>query len=296
MYKPFYRCLSIWFVILGVAIAGFYWAMMPIGISAAEPILFESSISHMTLNKQTLSTVSASSKTASATPSSIPSPQNQAMQESYESENLDQQVRNDVLLLRNRSLGQEKSRLNRRPVGKTKLAALTFDDGPSPFTPQILKILKQYRIRATFFIVGEQARHYPEIIRQMHEEGHEIGNHTWSHSNLARLSTVQIQHEIESTNQLLESLTGESPHLLRPPYSSVNTSNVDPTDWNLKQTDPVSSRVLSGLRKNSVILLHDGGGPRDQTVASLSVIIEELQKQDYEFVTVPEYLALQPSI
>jgi peptidoglycan/xylan/chitin deacetylase (PgdA/CDA1 family) len=311
LYKPFYHCLSIWFVILGITIFGFYLAVMPIGISSAEPIFLEASTSHKTPNKQLLSDIPTPSNTVPSISSSVPSQQNQVMPGSYEREHIDQQVHNDVLLLRNLSLRQEKSTLKRRSVGKTKLVALTFDDGPSPYTPQILKILKQYQIRATFFVLGEQAQHNPDIIRQIHEEGHVIGNHTWTHSNLTRLSATQIQHEIESTNQLLESLIGESPHLIRPPYGSVNSSvqkmihkmgmssvmwNVDPTDWNLKQTDSVSARVFSGLRQNNVILLHDGGGPRDQTVASLPLIIEKLQKQDYEFVTVPEYLALQSSI
>lgn len=222
---------------------------------------------------------------------------------SYESV---QDIQNDKLYLRITGLKQKSKEMDTTLI-PTKYAALTFDDGPSIYTPQILQILKEYKIRATFFVLGTKANEHPDVIRQIFKEGHVIGNHTWDHPDLTRLSASNQKQEIESTNQLLTSLTGQQPHLLRPPYGSINSNvrtmiqdeemasvlwNVDPADWNLKLTTPVYERVLSGLKDKNLILLHDGGGVRQKTVDSLPVIIEQLQKQGYEFVTVPEYLAL----
>lgn len=194
---------------------------------------------------------------------------------------------------------------------QSKYAAISFDDGPSPYTPQILSILKKYGIRATFFVLGSNAKANPDLIRQIQTDGHVIGNHSWNHPELIRLSYEELQQELNSTNDLLEELTGQRPSLFRPPYGSTNPAvrsaiqasgmisvlwNVDPTDWALKQSTPVYARVQSGLLEKSLILLHDGGGPREKTVESLPIIIENLQAEGYEFITVPEYLNLERNL
>ncbi|WP_018130138.1 polysaccharide deacetylase family protein [Effusibacillus pohliae] len=193
------------------------------------------------------------------------------------------------------------------PLPPGRYVALTFDDGPSPYTLQILAILKRYQIRATFFVLGSQAAAHPDWIRQIHEQGHVIGNHSWNHSDLTKLSKEQLLQQVNATNQLLESLTGERPCLFRPPYGKTDPEvrsaienagmtavlwNVDPADWDLKKTAPVHARVQSGLQEHSLVLLHDGGGPRQRTVDSLPVLIEHLLQQGYRFVTVPDYLHL----
>lgn len=290
---------------------------MPIDVSAAEPITliqsFDDHDSEISFSSTTVHPFARTTEPPAIPTNTLTKPPHASAQPTtgQDMKNTDQQVRNDVLQLRNLALQHSAQRMESRPLKQTKVAALTFDDGPSPYTPQILKILNEYHIRATFFVLGENAKKYPDLIRQIHADGHIIGNHTWNHSNLTRLSSAQIKEELQSTNQLIESLTGAAPHLFRPPYGSVSDSvrqtvqhagmtsflwNVDPADWNLKLTKPITARVSSELRDHSVILLHDGGGPRDQTVASLPVIIEQLQKQGYEFVTVPEYLVLYQSL
>lgn len=217
----------------------------------------------------------------------------------------------DIALTKKDLLAYKKEKRKKQPSDNKKPAryvSLTFDDGPSPFTPKILEILNAYNIRATFFVLGEQAKNNPEMIKIMHDAGHLIANHTWNHPDLTKLSTEDVKREINDSNSVIEELTGHRPRLFRPPYGKTNADvrssiestgmtsvlwNVDPADWNLKNSRPVHARVEEGLLEKSMILLHDGGGPRDKTVDSLPAIIEHLQAQGYEFVTATEYLDLQ---
>lgn len=189
-----------------------------------------------------------------------------------------------------------------------KYVSLTFDDGPSPYTFYILDILKRYHVPATFFVVGSEAKKFPNLVHRIHSERHVIGNHTWSHPDISTLSENQLRSEIHSTNVQIQKLIGNSPDLFRAPYGAIDhdtevlikklgmTSvlwNVDSQDWCEDSPLAVQQHVITGLQKNSLIVMHDGDqygcGPRDQTVASLNRIIQYLQKNDYHFLTVPEF-------
>ncbi|MGX6601643.1 polysaccharide deacetylase family protein [Micromonosporaceae bacterium Da 78-11] len=176
---------------------------------------------------------------------------------------------------------------------------LTFDDGPLPeYTGQVLDILRRYRIPATFFCVGMNATAHPEMLQRMQDEGHTIGNHTWSHPFLPELSHRQLLEQLDRTNEAITKATGVTPRLFRPPYGSrtpevldwlgaVDTTmvlwDVEPDDWSMPGTSVITRRVVDRTRNGSVILLHDGGGNRSQMVEALPRIIEELE-QSYRFV------------
>ncbi|MED4266436.1 polysaccharide deacetylase family protein [Priestia megaterium] len=189
-----------------------------------------------------------------------------------------------------------------------KYVALTFDDGPSAYTAAILKILKRYNVRATFFVAGAEAEKFPKLIRRIHRAKHVIGNHTWSHPDITTLSKRELWKEINSTNAQIEKIIGYSPKLFRPPYSSINdpaltaikelgmTSvlwNVDSQDW--REEDPLAiyKHTIKNLQEKNLIVMHDGdrygSGARDQIVTSLPKLIKYLIKNDYQFVTVPEF-------
>lgn len=189
-----------------------------------------------------------------------------------------------------------------------KYVSLTFDDGPSPYTFYILDILKRNHVTATFFIVGSEAKKFPNLVHRIQSEGHVIGNHTWSHPDITTISENQLRSEIETTNTILKNLTGKSPDLFRPPFSSINCQNevflkslgmttvlwnVDSRDWCEDSSAAVQQHVISGLEEHSLIVMHDGdqygSGPRDQTVSSLNKIIKYLMNNGYQFVTVPEF-------
>ncbi|HEX4086722.1 MAG TPA: polysaccharide deacetylase family protein [Chthoniobacteraceae bacterium] len=178
--------------------------------------------------------------------------------------------------------------------------ALTFDDGPDPkWTPMVLDILKKYNIKATFFLVGSQAEQYPNLVRRIVAEGHLIGNHTYTHANLAAIPGKQVELELNATQRLIESITGRSVTLFRPPYNADSSpshadeleplekvhdmgyeiimENIDPEDWARPGTDVIVDRVKELRRDGSLILLHDAGGNREQTVAALPQIIDWLQ-------------------
>lgn len=188
------------------------------------------------------------------------------------------------------------------------LCALTFDDGPSRNTPQLLEMLKAYNIPATFFLLGSQIQYFPELVRQMQAEGHEIGNHSWTHPNLKALSADAQAHEIEHTDELLRSL-GVTPLYMRPPYGSFDERTVRIADkmgisvvlWSLDSKDwkhlpPDYARLIStrgtiyepgALR--GIFLFHD---THKTTVDDLPRIVANLRAGGCKkFVTVSEYLA-----
>ena len=190
-----------------------------------------------------------------------------------------------------------------------KIIALTFDDGPHrKYTAQILDLLAKYHAKGTFFIVGENAAKNPELVLRMYEEGHELANHTYSHP--LKATVPKIVKEIKQTNELIFSLTGYSPILFRPVegqytddlinavvkdgYKVVMWSwHQDTKDWANPGVKKIVNTVLKGTKEGNVILFHDGGGNRKQTVKALEEIIPELQKQGYKFVTVSELLTEQ---
>lgn len=204
-----------------------------------------------------------------------------------------------------------------------KKLVLTFDDGPDPtYTPQILDILKQEGVPATFFIVGSQGETNPALVQRIWNEGHELGNHTFSHPNLGQTGDTRTLLEISSTQRLIETLTGHTTTLFRPPYAidveprtaqdlkpiilasrynflSVG-EQIDPQDWNEHAQgangETGAARIVQSAwddrGKGSVILLHDGGGDRSATVQALPILIRRLKAAGYQFTTISELRGL----
>lgn len=181
-----------------------------------------------------------------------------------------------------------------------KKIALTFDDGPHPqFTEQLLDGLKERDVQVTFFVTGEHAQLHPDIIERMSEEGHIIGNHTYSHIQLTSGNRDSFKEELIKTNQILTNITGEEILYVRPPYGTWDKSfetelnmipvlwNVDPLDWCSNDASSVISRVLKKVDENDIILMHDY---YETSVTAALQIVDELQKRGYTFVTVEEIL------
>ncbi|WP_223066215.1 polysaccharide deacetylase family protein [Paenibacillus caui] len=192
---------------------------------------------------------------------------------------------------------------------RTKEVALTFDDVPDPrFTQQILRVLKSKQVHATFFIVGNRARKHPDLVKAIKKNGHAIGNHSYSHPLLKKMSLADFQQQILKTERIVFRLTGIRPKLIRPPYGEINEEqvkwakqngykivnwNVDSLDWKGIGKEEVKHNVLSQTGPGSIILQHAGGGigtDLSGTIAALPDIIDELKSRGYQFVTVPELL------
>ncbi len=178
--------------------------------------------------------------------------------------------------------------------------AITFDDGPHPkYTEQLLDGLKERGVHATFFVTGEHASLHPDIIRRMQEEGHLIGNHTYSHIQLRSSNQEQFREELIRTNQVIKEITGEDTLYVRPPYGSWDKSfeqelnmipvlwTIDPLDWCSSDASCVVSRVTVKAKENDIILLHDY---YDTSVEAALEIVDELMEEGYTFVTVEEIL------
>ncbi|WP_410784723.1 polysaccharide deacetylase family protein [Kribbella sp. C-35] len=182
---------------------------------------------------------------------------------------------------------------------RVKWVYLTFDDGPSPrYTAQILKILQTYHVPATFFEVGQNVKRYPATTRRVDQLGHSVQNHSWSHPNLTRVNWATFKYQVRTTDRYLRAQTGYTPRCLRPPYGATNKAvaqravmlgkrlglwSVDPRDWSRPGASTIARRVLTKVRSGSVILLHDGGGNRSQTVAALPTILRTLKARGYVF-------------
>jgi peptidoglycan/xylan/chitin deacetylase (PgdA/CDA1 family) len=184
--------------------------------------------------------------------------------------------------------------------------ALTFDDGPSPYTQRILSILRDEGVHATFFLIGQQVRPYAERVRQELEEGHMVGNHTWSHANVSGGGGF-ARSQIERTQGAIHEVSGFTPCLFRAPGGAVGGGlfgvaralgtltiqwDVDPQDWRTPGAGAIYSRVVGAARPGSIVLMHDGGGYRGQTVAALPEIIHTLRDRGYRFTTVDRLLGL----
>lgn len=180
-----------------------------------------------------------------------------------------------------------------------KWVYLTFDDGPSPkYTAQVLKLLSTYKVRATFFVVGRNVKRYPALTRRADQRGHSVQSHTWSHPNLRKVNWSTFKYQIRTTDRYVRAQTGYTPRCLRPPYGATNRLvarravalgktiklwSVDPRDWTRPGKSVIARRVLAKVRPGSVILLHDGGGNRSQTVAALPAILRTLKARGYDF-------------
>jgi cellulose synthase/poly-beta-1,6-N-acetylglucosamine synthase-like glycosyltransferase/peptidoglycan/xylan/chitin deacetylase (PgdA/CDA1 family)/spore germination protein YaaH len=198
-------------------------------------------------------------------------------------------------------------------AGDAHEVALTFDDGPDPeWTPKILDILKAARVKAVFFLVGVNAERYPNLVRRILDEGHEIGNHTYYHPNLALCWPEHVRLELNATQLLIQTLTGRGTTLFRPPYAAdtqparladlmplqiaqdqnylVVLENIDPQDWAKPGADVILQRIKQQRHDGNIILLHDAGGDRSQTVEALPRIIEYLQARNDTIVPLSKLL------
>lgn len=192
-----------------------------------------------------------------------------------------------------------------------KVIALTFDDGPHPtYTNQILDILKEYDVKATFFVLGKFAEAYPDIIIRQWQEGHEIGNHTYSHVDAKRVSKKVLYNEYKKTQEIIENLINHQPRLFRPPYGSFDSqaldimemhdsiivlwsAHQDSKDWSNPDVEEIVNTTLSNIRNGDIILFHDYVYyDESSTVEALKEIIPELKSRGYRFVTISELLNL----
>lgn len=181
-----------------------------------------------------------------------------------------------------------------------KKIALTFDDGPHPYyTEELLDGLKERGVKVTFFVTGEHAELHPEIIKRMSEEGHLIGNHTYSHIQLKDTNREEFKAELLKTNEIISGITGEEVQYVRPPYGTWDKKfetelnmfpvlwTVDPLDWCSTNVACITDKVVSKSEENDIILMHDY---YESTVTAALQVVDELMAQGYTFVTVEEIL------
>lgn len=184
--------------------------------------------------------------------------------------------------------------------------ALTFDDGPHPqHTPRLLDILKQRNVKATFYVVATNAKRYPEIMRRMIAEGHEVGNHTVTHGNLAKTSEAGVRQELTAAHEAIVATTGIAPRTMRPPYGAITSAqkawirrdfgyptimwSVDPEDWKKPGASVVTSRLVSGATPGGILLVHD---IHSSTIDAMPATIDQLLGRGFQFVTVTQLIAM----
>jgi len=184
--------------------------------------------------------------------------------------------------------------------------ALTFDDGPhATLTPKLLDLLAAHHMKATFFVVGQNAADHPDILRRAVREGHEIGNHSWSHPNLGKMSDEAVRRELQKTDDAIFAAIGKHPTLLRPPYGSITARqkhwihedfgyriiiwDVDPLDWKRPGPSVVCSRILKETRAGSIVLAHDIHPP---TLEAMPATFDQLDRKGFKSVTVSELLKM----
>jgi peptidoglycan-N-acetylglucosamine deacetylase len=197
----------------------------------------------------------------------------------------------------------------------TKRIAFSFDDGPSSYTRDLLKVLHKHDVKATFFWMGRRIEEYPEIARAAYDAGHTIGNHSFSHADLTRLPPEQVwDDEIGKTQAVIERVLGIRPVLVRPPFGYLRDAQVellaargikailwsiDTKDWYLARmpdvaADRIEQTVLAVIHDEAIVLMHDDGGPRDKTVEAVDRLIPQLKARGYQFVTVDALIHVKP--
>jgi peptidoglycan/xylan/chitin deacetylase (PgdA/CDA1 family) len=197
----------------------------------------------------------------------------------------------------------------RQGAGHVGEIALTFDDGPGPYTPEVLGVLERFHVQATFFAIGKMERYFSDsTVRELHD-GDVIGDHTQSHPMLALLSPHDQREELFEQLVRIELLGADRPRLFRPPYGSYNATTMrelhalhllmvlwsaDTEDYLQPGVSTIVLRALAGAQPGAILLLHDGGGNRSQTIAALPLIITQLRARGYRLVTVPELLIEDP--
>jgi peptidoglycan/xylan/chitin deacetylase (PgdA/CDA1 family) len=185
--------------------------------------------------------------------------------------------------------------------------AMTFDDGPSAtLTPKLLDLLAAHHIKATFFVIGENVAEHPEIVARAAREGHEIGNHSWSHPNFGKMSDESVRRQLQQTDDAIKTATGKRPTLLRPPYGSITARekrwihdefgydiilwDVDPLDWKRPGPAVVRARILKETRPGSIVLSHD---IHPGTIEAMPSTFEQLEAKGFKFVTVSELIRMK---
>jgi peptidoglycan/xylan/chitin deacetylase (PgdA/CDA1 family) len=182
-----------------------------------------------------------------------------------------------------------------------KVIAITFDDGPDPvYTPQILRLLARYEIIATFNMIGRSVARQPAVVREVAAAGHLLSNHTYTHGDMQHRTATQVRREISRTSEVMHATTGTTPTHFRAPYGAWSSTvlnvcqeyqlrpldwSVDPRDWSRPGTSHIISTIMAHTRTGSIILDHDGGGDRSQTVAALSIALPRLLDGGYRFTT-----------
>ncbi len=187
--------------------------------------------------------------------------------------------------------------------------ALTFDDGPGPYTPQVLSVLERFQVKATFFVIGRMLRYFGAATVREIEDGDVIGDHTENHPMLAHMSVHEQYEELFEQIARVELIGGHRPVLFRPPYGSFNAAtlrelaklrllmvlwSVDTGDFAQPGTSVIVERALEGAHPGEIILMHDGGGTRTETIEALPLIIKGLRAKGYDLVTVPKLLLDDP--
>ena len=212
------------------------------------------------------------------------------------------------LLLINTSVGAKTSNVYHKidSADSEKRIALTFDDGPHPrITREIISILREYKVRATFFVIGQNADNYPETMKLLAQSGYEIGNHTYSHRNLKKMSEAEIEAEFKKCSEALLRF-GVKPTVMRPPEGFFTDEvvkvsrtmqydiilwSIDTRDWAHTPADDIVKSVLDNVKGGDIILMHDYLSGYGGTCEALRVIIPELQRRGFEFVTVSELIS-----
>lgn len=192
---------------------------------------------------------------------------------------------------------------------RRRVIALTFDDGPSPYTRAVVRILVRMHVPATFFVVGQQLTYFSSGLRDELAHGYVVGDHTQNHAWLARLSPAAQSTQIRQAALGIERYGAPPPRLFRPPYGAYNRGtlttlhrlgmlmvlwSIDPSDWRRPGVNAIVSNIVVNASPGAIVILHDGGGDRSQTVAALPAIIRRLRRRGYRFVTVPELISLDP--
>lgn len=187
--------------------------------------------------------------------------------------------------------------------------ALTFDDGPGPYTPEVLDVLERFHVHATFFVIGKMLRYFSASVEREIRDGDAIGDHTETHPEMALLSAHEQHEQLYEQIARIELLGGPRPDLFRPPYGSFDATtmhelhklhllmvlwSVDTNDYELPGVQAIVSSALGGAHPGAIILMHDAGGDRSETVAALPTIIRRLRGRGYRLVTVPELLRDDP--
>lgn len=201
--------------------------------------------------------------------------------------------------------GHYASAKNSSPVSQKrpkKVVYLTFDDGPNgATTKRIMRVLSDNDAKATFFVVGNRVKGQEPLLRRVVREGHAIGNHSWSHLDLSRVSPKRIDDEMVWTSRALKTASVATGPCFRPPYGAMNSKvsraikrqglrnklwTVDTEDWKTPPVDVLTGRI-AGARSGDIVLMHDGGGPRGNTVAALARALPQLKKRGYSFAVIP---------